>query len=48
MAKRLGDQRNRALKLIGDLGSGSANQQGGVRFGGELGKLCEEKERGSA
>ena len=27
-----GDQRHGALKLVGDLGSGGSNQQGGVRF----------------
>src|ERR1035441_9112342 len=29
-----GDQRDSALKLVGDLGSGRPDQQGGVRLGG--------------
>src|ERR1022692_4982010 len=29
------DQRHGALKLVGDLGSGGSNQQGGVRLGGQ-------------
>src|ERR1035437_497941 len=32
-----GDQRDGPLKLVGDLGRGGSNQQGGVRLGGQRG-----------
>src|ERR1039457_1504657 len=32
-----GDQRDSAQKLVGDLGRGGSNEQGGVRLGGQRG-----------